>query len=573
MLRRAAPALLLLVAILAPTAQADWPSFHNDARHTGFVAGSSYPVYSEVWWSNKTLNNSKILASPVLKDSILVTADLAGEVRALDAASGKKLWHHKMAAAVESTPAISGDLVYVVDTAGTLKALNLQSGKMEYTTSAGSSRAPITYNQGKIFIGTEAGEVKAFLATDLSLLWTFSITSVNRVVGDYNNQTDTYACSQPMAAAPVRSAPVVFDGKVFFGSMNFWVFAIDEQGTGDKKTTVEWIAETGDIVVSTPAINSRPSQDPRIVFTSYDGKAYSFLASPLGEGGNNCNGLVHTPVWEYEVPAVIIDGEAQISKIHSSPAAAGDRIIFGANNGKVYAVNAENGERLWETTAGGQIAPVQSSPAVANGKVVIGSADKKVYWINASDGKVLKTFPAQSAVETGPAIDGDRAFVAASEGTLYMFGPEIPRRADLIVQSISAVGTTLQVSVKNQGDAATSGNTTLRLFVGDTFLGNVAVPKLEPGASTNVEHAAASVTPGSVSVRALVDPDNAIAESNDSNNELTSAVAIGSVTPAPGEGGEGGGGDDGGGFKIPGVGPVATLAMLGLALLALRRRR
>src|SRR5687768_12926065 len=196
MLRRAAPAFLLLIAIVAPTVEADWPSFHNDARHTGFVAGSSYPVYSEVWWSNKSLNNSKVLASPVLKDNVLITADMAGQVRALDAASGKKLWHHKMAAAVESTPAISGDLVYVVDTAGNLKALNLLTGAMEYTTAAGASRAPITYNQGKIFIGTEAGEVKAFLATDLSLLWSFSISTVFRELGTYNNQTDLWTCTQ-----------------------------------------------------------------------------------------------------------------------------------------------------------------------------------------------------------------------------------------------------------------------------------------------------------------------------------------------------------------------------------------
>lgn len=571
MLRRAAPALLLLVAVLAPaTVQADWPSFHNDARHTGFVAGSSYPVYSEVWWSNKSLNNSKVLASPVLKDNILITADLAGEVRALDAASGKKLWHHKMTGAVESTPAISGDLVYVVDTKGVLMALNLQTGVMEHTATAGASRAPITYNQGKIFLGTEAGEVKAFLATDLSLLWTFSVSSVFKTLGAYNNVTDTYTCTQPLSAAPVRGAPVVFDGKVFFGSMNFWFFAVNEQGTGDKKTTVEWVAETGDIVVSTAAINSRPNQQPRIVVTSYDGKAYSFETSPSSEGDNNCNGYLHTPSWTYEVPALVVDGEAQVSKIHSSPASAGDKIIFGANNGKVYAVNADNGQRLWETTAGGQIAPVQSSPAVANNKVVIGSADKKVYWINATDGKVLKTFTAQSAVDTGPAIDGDRAFVAASEGTLYMFGPAIPRRADLTVTSVSGSGTTITVGIQNMGDAATSGNTTVRLFVGGTFLANVDVPKLEPGASTSVQYVAAGQA-GSLQVRALVDPDNAIVESNDSNNEMTAGIALGVDPAVPTDGGSGG--DDGGGFKIPGPGLVPLLAMLGLALLAMRRRR
>ena len=566
---RALPAVLLLTVALVPPGQADWPSFHNDARHTGFIPGSNYPVYEEVWWSNKTLANAKILASPVLKDNILITADLAGLVRALDAASGKELWQHKMSAGVESTPAISGDLVYVVDTKGVLKALNLRSGAMEYTATAGASRAPITYNQGKIFLGTEAGEVKAFLATDLSLLWTFSVSSVNKVLGAYNNKTDTYACTQPLSAAPIRGAPVVFDGKVYFGSMNFWVFAVNEQGTGDKKTTVEWVAETGDIVVSTAAINSRPNAAPRVIFTSYDGKAYGFAASPSGAGDNNCHGMIHQEDWTYEVPAVIIEGEAQISKIHSSPASAGDRIFFGANNGKVYAIDAANGQFIWETVAGGQIAPVQSSPAVANGKVVIGSADKKVYWINATEGKILKTFGAQSAVDTGPAIDGDRAFVAASDGTLYMFGPMIPRRADLQVTSIEAIDGLLHVTVRNAGDANMTADTTLRILVGGTFLANVAVPKLALGASTTVSSSTPVPGTGSVQVQAIVDPDNTIVESNDSNNELSQGISL--DPPVPEETEEDGGG--GGGFKIPAPGLVPVLALLGLAALAMRKRR
>ncbi|HUR25769.1 MAG TPA: PQQ-binding-like beta-propeller repeat protein, partial [Candidatus Thermoplasmatota archaeon] len=295
-----------------------------------------------------------------------------------------------------------------------------------------------------------------------------------------------------------------------------------------------------------------------------------FKASPGGEGQNDCYGYKHTPDWSYEVPSIKDDetGETQVSKIESSPAAAGSRVFFGANNGNVYAVDSATGQLIWERKAGDDKRPVTSSPAVANGIVVIGSQDKNVYWLGASDGKVLKTFATESAILTSPAIDGNHAFAASQNGVLYDFGPEIPTRADLVVSTIQGADTTLQVTLKNQGDRA-AGNTTVRLFAADTFLANVAVPALGPGNSTTVTYTATQT--GSIAIRAVVDPDNAVAESNDSNNELTTAVSLGVVSTAPVA--SDGDKKDGGGFKIPGLGLVPTLAMLGLAMLALRRRR
>lgn len=574
MLWRASLVFLLVGAAMAPVAQAEWPSFHNDARHTGFVSGSSYPVFSEVWWNNRTPDGAQVKASPVLKDNILITASLgsaaskgAGLVRALDAASGKELWRHQMAKPVESTPAISGERVFVVDTGGALKALNLKTGAVEHTASAGATLGHLTLSEGKLFLGTEAGDVKAYLASTLTLLWAFRVSELRPEI-DSNDR-----CQGSISAQPVRGAVAVFQGKVFFGSMNHWIYAIDEQGTGNLKTFIHWSYKAGDVVLSTPAINTRFNQDPRVVFGSYDGKVYSFLAGqPDSVPDNACFGEAATPAWEFKVPT-IVDAETQdeqVSKVHSSPAAAGDKVFFGANNGKVYGLWSDNGDLIWETTAGNVLQPVTGSPAVANGKVVIGSEDKNVYWINATDGKILKTFTTQAAIDTGTAIEGDRAFVVARDGTLYMFGPEIPRRADLQVTTIQMVGGQLQVTVRNAGDAASANSTVVRLLVDGTFLANVAVSKIEPGQSATVSPSGIIPGEGNVEVEAIVDPDNTITESNDSNNGKTQRVNVDPVTEDGG--GDGDGGDDGGGFKIPAPGFVPLLALLGLAALALRRR-
>jgi outer membrane protein assembly factor BamB len=588
-------AALFLMVALAPAAQADWLSFHNDSRNTGSLSFSTYPVFKEVWWNNKTLANAQIQASPVIKDNIVITADKAGLVRALDGASGSQLWYYKMPAQILGTPAIEGERVYVAAKDGTLNAFSLHPpksetaaaegipggviGVVENTVNVGPTQGSIALNEGRLFIGTEAGEMKAYLASTLAPLWTFLVSTVS-----YTSSTTTggvWSCTGGfLSAAPIYGKPAVFGGKVFFGSLNHAVFAVSEAGgTGllpdgtarpASQTQIMWVAETGNAVVSSPAINTRSGQSDRVVFTSTDGKVYSFTTTASGEGTNRCYGATHTPTWTYNVPSIEDPetGTTQISQVESSPAAAGSRIFFGANNGNMYAVDSSNGALLWEKGAGGVQNHVTSSPAIANGIVVVGSHDKNVYWFNATDGKQLNKFATEDAVLSSAAIDGNRAFISAKDGVTYMFGPEIPRRADLQVTGFTPAGSLLQVTVKNAGDAATSANTTLRILVAGTFFANVNVPTLDAGEETAVLSATAIPGTGVVVIEAIVDPDDTIDESDDSNNDLTQGVDF---TPAAAPGGKKD--DGGGGFKIPGLGLVPTLAVLALALLALRRRR
>ncbi|HEX2066770.1 MAG TPA: PQQ-binding-like beta-propeller repeat protein, partial [Candidatus Thermoplasmatota archaeon] len=434
---------LLLALLLAPAASADWAAFHADARGTGFLPNSSYPVFEDVWWNNKTLANAQVHASPVIKDGILVTADLgspratpanAGLVRALDVESGRELWSHRMAAPVEGTPAIAGERVYVVDTAGNLKALNLRDGGCEKgcTTpvSVGATLSAIREHEGKLFIGTEAGEMKAYLASTLTPLWTFRLASMYRTPV-YNADGDVTSCKDPYPAQPVRGAAAVFAGNVYFGAMNHYVVAVDEEGNGDLTTAARWAHKTGDVVLGAPAIAIQGNTH-RLLIGSYDGNVYSFDPTPDWEPIACPGGSVpaeNPPQWQYEVPSVVnpATGEAQVSKVASSPATTGDRLFVGANNGHVYALDAATGRKVWEQSAtGNSLKPVTGSPAVANGIVVVGSEDTKVYWLSASNGTILKTFGTKAAILASPAIDGDRVLVSATDGTTYMFGPRLP---------------------------------------------------------------------------------------------------------------------------------------------------
>ncbi|MHB1261278.1 MAG: outer membrane protein assembly factor BamB family protein [Thermoplasmatota archaeon] len=541
MLRTLATGMLLLAA-LTPAVSGDWSSFHNDSRKSGFVAGTEYQVYRDVWWNKKLPNNTTLEASPVVSAGIVVIGGWDTVLRAYDAASGATKWEYKMTDKIVATPAIASGRVYAVDVKGALVSLDLQTGKKYAETTVGATLSPVTAHEGKIFIGTEAGEMKAFdvKSSDsvMTLLWTFSMAS-------FKPDTGTVACVHPVGQ--IRSAAAIHDGIVYFAAMNNHVYAINEEGEPDDTTRAQWFNITGDIILASPTIDFTNTQAD---FASYDGKVRAFtLARP---NPASCAAANRLPTWTYAAT-----GNAQI---RSSPATDGARIYFGTNSGQVLAIS-KSGAGLWSRATGD---PVVSSPAVSNGIVVVGSDDKNVYWLSAENGTVLKQFATESVVRSSPALDGTRAFIASFDGTLYMFGPEIPRRADLIVESISYIGTTLNVVLKNQGDAA-SGATTVRLFLADTFLANVDLAAIDPGQTSTVSHAATLVA--STAVKALVDPDGTVAESIESNNEKTQAVAPPvTATPTPEK-------DDGGGFKIPGLGLVPMLAVLALALLALRRRR
>ena len=64
--------------------------------------------------------------------------------------------------------------------------------------------------------------------------------------------------------------------------------------------------------------------------------------------------------------------------VSSSPRLAGDLVLFGSEDGRVYAVQAATGELQWEVRTGGK---VTSSPAFALGTAFVGSHDGMLYAI------------------------------------------------------------------------------------------------------------------------------------------------------------------------------------------------
>jgi len=86
-------------------------------------------------------------------------------------------------------------------------------------------------------------------------------------------------------------------------------------------------------------------------------------------------------------------------RVVSSPSWYDGMIIFGSDDGNVYAVDAATGRQRWMQRTEG---PVSSTPAVVDGRVFVVSYDGRLYALNARNGEVLWKF----------ATEGERRFEA-----------------------------------------------------------------------------------------------------------------------------------------------------------------
>jgi len=104
--------------------------------------------------------------------------------------------------------------------------------------------------------------------------------------------------------------------------------------------------------------------------------------------------------------------------IESSPVVVNGVMYVGADNGRLYAIDATTGAVRWTLSTGGKVV---SSPAVSGGLVVFGSDDGKVYGVDATTGAANFSFSTGGPVTSSPAIDPatKTVFVGSQDGHLY----------------------------------------------------------------------------------------------------------------------------------------------------------
>jgi len=208
---------------------------------------------------------------------------------------------------------------------------------------------------------------------------------------------------------PVRSSPVIIGSTLYIGSGDGNVYAIDAN-TG----MVRWRHATGGAVASTPAV-----ANDLVFVNGNDGR---FRALRAADGGLAWSVRMGTAVplkWGYESGDIYT----------SSPVVGGNVVVFGSQDGHVYALEAGTGRERWRFRTGGR---VYATPAIAGDTVYAADQAGAVFALSLTNGRLAWRFDTEgtrlnsadwgfdrTTVQSSPAVTGGAVYVGARDGFLY----------------------------------------------------------------------------------------------------------------------------------------------------------
>lgn len=205
------------------------------------------------------------------------------------------------------------------------------------------------------------------------------------------------------AGGPIFSSPAVSGDRIVLGSADQHIYCLDQKGK------LVWKQKRGASVLGSPLI-----ENGIVYIGGSDGK---FAAYDLKDG---------KLIWEYEGVGGPIVSRAVI---------AGDKIIFGAWDRYLHALDKNTGRVLWKWSNGSTVinfSPAACIPVIENGIVYVVAPDRFLSAINLETGTTLwRTKEATVRESIGISNDGKLIYGKTMQDTVAAFftGREAPRLA------------------------------------------------------------------------------------------------------------------------------------------------
>jgi outer membrane protein assembly factor BamB len=103
-------------------------------------------------------------------------------------------------------------------------------------------------------------------------------------------------------------------------------------------------------------------------------------------------------------------------KIVAPPLQVGDRVFVGTADNVVLALDADNGQPLWNFETGHSI---WGQPAFRDGVLFVTSMDRNIYALEAETGEVLWQTPFAGAIAAGPVLNDDLVYVSDFDSQVH----------------------------------------------------------------------------------------------------------------------------------------------------------
>lgn len=224
-------------AVEAEAGVDDWPMYMHDASHSGRTAATAFtggPL--SLQWAYAFGERVEIEAQPVMANGVMYQGVMNGEMHAIDAITGKKIWISQPGGPIPHTAAVVDGRVFFGSLDSSVYALQAADGALlwSFRTDGPVMSAPAVVN-GVVYIGSNDGNLYALDAASGALRWRFT------------------------TRGPVVSSPAVANGRVYFGSEDMKARAVSADGGAlvwetqlygaGMRNTHPTVADNGNVVI------------------------------------------------------------------------------------------------------------------------------------------------------------------------------------------------------------------------------------------------------------------------------------------------------------------------------------
>jgi len=197
------------------------------------------------------------VTAPVYHQGKVFFADVDGDLLAVDAATGRRVWERKLIGHLESSPMAVGDTLYLGTDKTNVVALRASDGKVLWQfNSPAAIKASPSFHDGRVFVADYESGIFCLDARSGRLLWRTNTSKL-----------------PPYGEGGFFSSPAIAYGRVYAGRDDGTIYALDER-TGK----VAWSFPTHNFVYGSPAVARVPGTPPTVYIGSYDEHFYALDA-------------------------------------------------------------------------------------------------------------------------------------------------------------------------------------------------------------------------------------------------------------------------------------------------------
>jgi len=332
----------------------------------------------EIWSLNVGSGGSgrDMMLVPVIDRDLIIAADAAGQVSAVDAATGKRLWEVSTGMSLSGAVGAADGLVVVASDGGKVLALDRAKGARRWDAQVSSMvLAPAAVGGGVVVVQSQDGRVVGLSASDGQRLW-------------------RYERNEPALSLRGTASPLIIGGQVLAGFASGKIAVL---GLRDGKLLTE-------ITVAEP--HGR-NEIERLVDVD---------APPLFSGG-----MIYAV--SYQGRLLAIDPQAgrtvwtrQVSS-YTGMAADGGNLYVTDDKGEVLAFDLRTGASVWKQDK--LRARRLNAPVYHDGYVAVGDYEGYVHWLAREDGHfVARTRVGSDAIRAPALALAQTLYVANEDGTL-----------------------------------------------------------------------------------------------------------------------------------------------------------